>query len=115
MSKQGLLINYEYCTGCHACEVACKKKRNLPEGQFGIKVLQVGPWQTSYDTWVYDFVPVLTNMCNLCADRVAAGKWPSCVHHCQALIIENGSEEELMKKASQINTKFALFFPNQNI
>ena len=22
---EGILINYEYCTGCHSCEVACKK------------------------------------------------------------------------------------------
>ncbi|MFC1640021.1 4Fe-4S binding protein [Gemmatimonadota bacterium] len=21
--EYGLLIDYEYCTGCHACEVAC--------------------------------------------------------------------------------------------
>ena len=34
--EYGLLIDYEYCSGCHACEVACKKRLGLPEGEFGI-------------------------------------------------------------------------------
>ena len=35
-----LMIDYEFCTGCHACEVACKKHLGLPAGQHGIRVLQ---------------------------------------------------------------------------
>ena len=31
-NNYGLFINYEYCTGCHTCEVACKKALGLPEG-----------------------------------------------------------------------------------
>ncbi|HCF70666.1 MAG TPA: oxidoreductase, partial [Syntrophomonas sp.] len=38
MSRNGLLIDYEYCTGCHSCEVACKKELELPKGKFGIKL-----------------------------------------------------------------------------
>ncbi|HJF61965.1 MAG TPA: 4Fe-4S binding protein, partial [Gordonibacter urolithinfaciens] len=37
------MIDYEFCTGCHACEVACKKHLGLPAGQHGIRVLQDGP------------------------------------------------------------------------
>ena len=37
---KGILVNTEFCTGCHACEVACKKHLDLPVGQFGIKLLQ---------------------------------------------------------------------------
>ena len=29
MSQHGLLIDYEFCTGCHACEVACKVEKGL--------------------------------------------------------------------------------------
>ncbi len=29
---EGILINYEYCTGCHSCEVACKKRLGSPKG-----------------------------------------------------------------------------------
>lgn len=38
---KGILVNYEYCTGCHSCEVACKKILNLPEGEFGIKLTEI--------------------------------------------------------------------------
>ncbi|HBT95151.1 MAG TPA: oxidoreductase, partial [Coriobacteriia bacterium] len=26
---KGILINYEYCTGCHSCEVACRNELGL--------------------------------------------------------------------------------------
>lgn len=45
MSANGLFINYEFCTRCHSCEVACKKEHKLPKGQFGMRVLQDGPRQ----------------------------------------------------------------------
>ena len=113
MSNQGLLINYEYCTGCHACEVACKKHLDLPKGQFGIKVFQIGPWKIGEEKWNYEFIPVITDLCDMCADRVEAGKWPSCVHTCQSLAIENGTEEELVEKAAGLTGKYSLFFLNR--
>lgn len=36
-----------------------------------------------------------TDLCDLCADRVAAGKEPTCVHHCQAFCMRFGRVEEL--------------------
>lgn len=91
----GLLINYEYCTGCHACEVACKVEHDLPDGQFGIKILQDGPRQLPGGRWEYNYLPMPTSLCDLCADRVGEGRLPKCVHHCQAGIMEYGSVEEL--------------------
>jgi len=44
MARNGLLIDYEYCTGCHTCEVACKQELDLPVGKWGIKLLEDGPW-----------------------------------------------------------------------
>ncbi len=38
MAKKGLLINYDYCTGCHTCEVACKQEHGYPAGRWGIMV-----------------------------------------------------------------------------
>ncbi|MCL1846337.1 MAG: 4Fe-4S binding protein [Coriobacteriia bacterium] len=100
MSGYGLLIDYEFCTGCHSCEVACKTEKNLPEGQFGIQLAQIGPWRIDETRWQYDYVPVPTDICDLCQDRVAAGKMPKCVHHCQSLIMEYGPVEELAVKAA---------------
>ena len=34
----GLLINYEYCTGCMSCEMACSVEHDIPVGQYGIKM-----------------------------------------------------------------------------
>ena len=39
----GLLIDYEYCTGCHSCEVACREEHSFGIGTFGIKVMEDGP------------------------------------------------------------------------
>ena len=52
---KGILINYEFCTGCHSCEVACKKHLGLPAGEFGIKLTETGPYayegKTGKDRW----------------------------------------------------------------
>ena len=37
MPKYGLLIDYEFCTGCRACELACKQEHNRPDGERGIR------------------------------------------------------------------------------
>ena len=97
MAKMGLLIDYEYCTGCHTCEVACKKELGLPTGQYGIQVLQIGPWAIDEENeqWEYNFIPVPTSLCDMCEGRVADGKIPACVHHCQSLTMRYGTVEEL--------------------
>ena len=41
---KGILINYEYCTGCHSCEVACRNELGLAHGEYGIKLTEVGPY-----------------------------------------------------------------------
>lgn len=84
MSRKALLLNYRWCTGCHSCELACQIKNEFPAGEFGIKLNQVGPWEYGDGKWEYSFFPVITQQCNLCADRLSAGKLPSCVQHCQA-------------------------------
>ena len=90
MSQHGLLIDYEFCTGCHACEVACKVEKDLKEGEFGIKLAEIGPWKLDGDTWEWDYLPMPTQRCDLCQDRIDAGKVPACVHHCQSLAMEFG-------------------------
>lgn len=110
MSQNGLLINYQFCTGCHTCEVACQMEHKLPIDQWGIKLAEIGPWQISEEKWQYEFVPIPTDQCDLCADRVAKGKKPTCVKHCQSLVMDYGSIEELSKKMAG-NPKMVLFAP----
>ena len=56
MSKEvyGLLIDYEYCSGCQSCEVTCKETHNYPVGKWGIRVLEEGPWEIEDGTGVFD-------------------------------------------------------------
>lgn len=115
---KGILVNYEYCTNCHSCEVACKKYLELPKGEFGIKVSEIGPFEyskgegTGKDRWEWSFIPALTKACNLCEDRVAKGKMPMCVQHCQAWCLEYGEVEDLAKKIDG-KTRYALLTPVQ--
>lgn len=97
-NKYGLMINYDFCTGCHTCEVACKKLHNLEKGQFGIHLLQDGPRIDARGKWEYTYIPYPTHLCDLCASRVDEGRLPMCVHHCQAGCMEFGTYDELAKK-----------------
>jgi Fe-S-cluster-containing dehydrogenase component len=99
--NMGMLIDYEYCTGCHSCEVSCKERFNLPTGEFGIKLAQNGPWQHG-DKWEYNFFPLPTEYCDLCESRISAGKKALCEQHCQALVITVGPVDEL---AGQMDSK----------
>ena len=100
--KYGLMIDYDYCSGCHSCEVACRKALDLGAGQFGIKVLQDGPRELpGGDKGEYNFLPMPTSLCDLCSARTAEGKPPSCVHHCPAHCMYFDEIEELAKLAAE--------------
>ncbi len=110
---KGILINYDYCTGCHSCEVACKKHLDLPSGEFGIKLTEVGPYEyegkdTPKDRWEWTWLPVITKACDMCEDRTAKGKMPMCVQHCQAWCMYYGDVEELAAKMDG-KTRWSLF------
>ena len=111
MARNGLLIDYEYCTGCKSCEVACRNERKIPLGKWGIKVNEVGPFNVSGDKWEWDYVPVPTDLCDLCGARVAKGEQPSCVLHCLGKVMEYGPVEELAEKAAAKDKKIAIFIP----
>lgn len=105
--KNALLIDYKYCTGCHTCEVACQKLRGLEPDQFGIVVNQIGPDQIEERTWQYEFFPYPTDRCDRCEERVASGKQPACVQHCQARCMKYGPVEKLAREID--GDKYVLF------
>lgn len=112
MAHYGLLIDNEYCTGCHSCEVACKNEHDLPHGQWGIKVLELGPWKLADGRhWEYRYIPVPTSYCDLCEDLVEAGDMPTCVHHCLADAIQFGPLDELAVKMEEKGKMASLFIP----
>lgn len=108
MTEYGMLIDYEWCTGCHSCETACQMEHHLPVGQFGIKLNEIGPFEYAPDRWQLSHVPVPTDLCDFCAERQAKGKLPTCQHHCQAQCLEVGPIDELAKKIAS-KKKLVLF------
>lgn len=101
MKDCGLLIDYEFCTNCHGCEIACKREHDIPEGKWGIKVYEVGPWNIEGDEWQLKYLPVPTDMCDMCQERTEKGKLPACVHSCFTGCMEYGTIEELSSRLTR--------------
>ncbi len=95
--RNGLLIDYEYCTGCQACVVACAQEYKWPAGMGGMRVIEVIQ-KLPNDKAYLNFIPFPTESCILCAGRVRKGERPSCVQHCMAAVIQYGPVEELAKE-----------------
>ena len=106
MATYGLLFDYEYCTNCGSCQVTCQEEHDYPVGKTGIKVFVDGPWKITEDHWNFNNWPIVTDLCDLCADRTAKGREPMCVHHCLANIITYGPVEELAKKLAEKPKQF---------
>lgn len=106
----GILIDYEFCSGCHTCEVSCKMEHNRPDGHYGIKLQEVGPWQIDEKRWQLKYVPCFTDECVFCPDRIAKGKKPACVTSCYTGSMKFGPIEELAKDMNS-KRKQVLFRP----
>jgi Fe-S-cluster-containing dehydrogenase component len=94
MSRRGLLIDYDYCTGCHSCEVACKQEHDYPVGKGGIHLTEILT-ELPDGTQRIDYIPFPTAYCDLCAKRTARAEAPTCVKHCQAATMFYGTLVEL--------------------
>lgn len=93
----GMLIDYEYCTGCHTCEVACAQEYNWEEGVSGMKVMEIVE-KLPNEKYYLVYFPFPTEACSLCIGRVRKGLEPQCVKHCMARCLEFGPVDDLLKK-----------------
>ena len=109
MSKNGLLIHYDYCTGCQSCAVACQQEHEFPAGKCGIKVTEY-VYEAVKKPVAVDFLPFLTELCDLCINRHQQGELPACVKHCQAACMTFGSLEELVRQM-ETKPRSVLFSP----
>jgi anaerobic dimethyl sulfoxide reductase subunit B (iron-sulfur subunit) len=67
------------CSGCKACQIACKDKNNLPVGVLWRRVYEVsgGSWQQQGSAWTTDvFAYNLSIACNHCVHPKCAGVCP---------------------------------------
>jgi Fe-S-cluster-containing dehydrogenase component len=98
--EYGILIDYEYCTGCYACQVACAQEHNWPAGMGGIRVQEIVQ-NLPNDKHYLMFLPVLTELCVLCAARTKKNQKPSCVQTCMAACMKYGKIEDLAKEITK--------------
>ena len=92
--EYGLLIDYEYCTGCHSCELACAQEYTHKPGIRGIKVFEVE--QKLPDGREYlSYFPFPTEACILCPHLTREDMDPACVKHCMGACMKYGRIEDL--------------------
>ena len=111
MPKYALRSDYEYCSGGEPCVGPCREEHGFPVGKWGIRVLDDGPWQKDDEGeggnhFNWNKIPVPTDLCDLCADRVKRQREPLCVHQCLADCMKFGTVEEMAvefaKKPKQV-------------
>ena len=111
MDKLGLMIDYQYCSGCQSCELACKNEHGFAAGKWGIKISEFGPFAMEEGKLEWNYLPFPTSYCDMCAERLAADGVPSCALHCLAHVIELGTVDELAKKLQSKGSKAVIFLP----
>jgi Fe-S-cluster-containing dehydrogenase component len=98
--RHGLLIDYEYCTGCYACQVACCQEYGHEAGSSGMSVIEQVVKRRNGKPYLA-FIPFPTELCILCNPRTKKGLQPACAQHCMARVIKWGEVEELAKQMRQ--------------
>lgn len=98
--QKGLLIQFDYCTGCHSCEIACQQEHDFPVGHYGIYITE-HIMDTDQGIRINNY-PLITDMCDLCAARTGHDEMPACVKHCQSRCMEFGDIDELAKRMQDL-------------
>ena len=85
----GFLVNIDRCTGCMACEAACKVVNKLPAGTSWLNVIRNRPEEVD-DKLVMDFYPAPRSLekCRECLTK--EGGVPLCAKVCmgQAIVVD---------------------------
>ena len=74
-----LFVDFDYCIGCRACEVACKQENHIPVGIKWINVVQVGPRVVGKKLKM-DFIPMRCRHCTkapcieACPEKAISGR-----------------------------------------
>lgn len=108
MAKYGLLIDYNYCTGCHSCEIACQQEHDFPAGKNGIIVTE--HLYENFTKICIDNLPFPTDLCDLCINRHREGEDPACVKHCQSRCMRFGHLKDLVNDMEE-RPKMVLYAP----
>lgn len=93
-----MLIDYEYCSGCRTCEIACNQEYRRPAGKLGgVEVQEYIHTLPSGKLWITN-IPHFTQACVFCAGRVKKGLAPACAQHCMAKVLTFDTIDNLKKQ-----------------
>lgn len=110
MTNYAMIIDYKYCTGCHTCEVACRKEKRLPVDEWGIKLAEQGPVELG-GSWMWNYIPIPSRLCDLCEERLGRGEKPACVHHCLAQCMQVVPTSDLGSSVAEMGSSISIFIP----
>lgn len=108
--QKAMIIDYKYCTGCHACEVSCRNEHGFPLDQCGIKVPDSRP-ERAGERWAWYYIPTPTDLCDFCEGRAAMGQDAACVHHCLAQCMEIVDVAEASARLASLGRGAVCFVP----
>ncbi len=78
--RYGFHFDSDSCTGCKACQIACKNKNNLPVGVLWRRVVEVsgGEWIKRGEAWIHHtFTYFLSIACMHCERPICAEVCPT--------------------------------------
>ena len=100
MAKQyGLLVNLDKCVGCYVCEVGCAEWHNLPPDKKWIRLKTIGPERLN-GRLKMEFIPIATEGCTFCKDRLKENLAPFCVATCITQALEFGDDKKILELLS---------------
>ena len=82
-TQYGFHFDASACSGCKACQAACKDKNNLPSGLLWRRVYEIagGGWERRRDAWISTvYAYYLSLACNHCGSPICAEVCPSAAY-----------------------------------
>ncbi len=80
MTRLGFGVDTSACTGCKACQAACKDRNGLPVGVLWRRVYEIsgGSWRRECEAWRHDiWAYSLSVSCNHCEEPICLEVCPS--------------------------------------